>query len=77
VTTALSPFALIPAKFKLTRSGGSVQQHTLGRLDSQRLEESRVAQRQLDHLANHGQLLAHASEIVVANLQKDQTRKHG
>jgi hypothetical protein len=52
----------------LTRSGRSVQQHTLRRLDSECLEESRVTERQLDHLADHAELLANTTEIIIADL---------
>jgi hypothetical protein len=50
------------------RTGRAVQQDALGRLHADRLEERWVAERQLDELADLRELLAHAADVVVANL---------
>mmetsp|Transcript_536 Transcript_536/g.849 ORF Transcript_536/g.849 Transcript_536/m.849 type:complete len:322 (-) Transcript_536:300-1265(-) len=52
----------------LTRAGRAVKKHTLGRLDTERLEKLGVAQGKLDHLTDLGHLLAAATDVVVADL---------
>ena len=45
-----------------------MQQHTLGRIDAEPLEQLRVPQRQLDHLPQGIDRIAHAAEIVVGDV---------
>ena len=52
----------------LTRARRSVQEHTLGRLHTESLEQLRVPEWQLDHLTDLGHLLAATTDIVVADL---------
>ena len=52
----------------LARAGAAVEQHAARRLDAERLEEGRVAQRQLDHFADLRHLLAAAANVVVADV---------
>jgi hypothetical protein len=42
--------------------------HTLRRLDTNGLEQRGVAQRKLDQLANLGELLADATDVIVADI---------
>ena len=52
----------------LTRARGSVEEHTLGRLDTECLEKLRVAEGQLNHLTNLCELLTHTTDIIVADV---------
>ena len=52
----------------LARARWAVHQNAARRLDADRLEKLRVAQRQLDQLADGCQLLAHAANVVVAHI---------
>lgn len=52
----------------LTGTGGAIEQDTTGRLDTDGLEELRVAQRKLNHLADLSHLLAATTNVVVADL---------
>jgi hypothetical protein len=45
-----------------------VEQHTLGRVDAQALEQLGVTQRQLDHLAQRIDCVAHAAEVVIGDV---------
>mmetsp|Transcript_4964 Transcript_4964/g.16607 ORF Transcript_4964/g.16607 Transcript_4964/m.16607 type:complete len:323 (-) Transcript_4964:459-1427(-) len=47
---------------RLARARGAVEEHTLGRLDAHALEELRVDQGQLDHLADLTDLLREAAD---------------
>ena len=49
-------------------TGRAEQEDSTWRLDADSLEELRVAQRELDHLLDLRELLAAATDIVVANL---------
>merc|ERR1719267_405892 len=53
---------------RLPRAGRAEHEDATRRLDADRLEELRVAQRQLDELADVLQLLAHAADVVVAHV---------
>ena len=48
--------------------GRPVQQHALGRVDAEALEQLGVAERQLDHLAQRVDRVAHAAQIVVGDV---------
>jgi len=52
----------------LSRAWGSEKEHTLRRLDTECLEQLRMSQGQFDHLANFGELLANATNVIVANV---------
>ena len=52
----------------LTGAGRSEKEHTLGRLDTESLEKLRMTQGELDHFTNLGELLAHATNIVIADI---------
>ena len=51
----------------LARAGRAVEQHALGRVDAQALEDLGVAQGQLDHLADAPGLTAQAADILVGD----------
>ena len=53
---------------RLAGPGRSVEQHALGRIDAQALENLRVAQRQLDHLAQRVDGVLHSAEVVVGDV---------
>ena len=46
----------------------AVEQHPLGRIDAQPLEQFGIAQRQLDHFAQLADGVAHAAEIVIGDV---------
>ena len=46
----------------------SVQEHTLGRLHTERLEQLGMSQRQLNHFTNLGELFPHATNIVISDV---------
>ena len=48
--------------------GRAVEQHALGRIDAEALEQFGMAQRQLDHLAQRVDRVAHAAEIVIGDV---------
>ncbi len=51
----------------LAAAGRPVQQHPFGRVDAQPLEDLRVAQRQLDHLADAADLAAQPADVLVGD----------
>mmetsp|Transcript_72452 Transcript_72452/g.156661 ORF Transcript_72452/g.156661 Transcript_72452/m.156661 type:complete len:454 (+) Transcript_72452:1318-2679(+) len=53
---------------RLAAARGPVQKHAAGGLHAQRLEESRMAQGQLDHLADLGHGLLAAANVVITNI---------
>ena len=53
---------------RLAGSGRSVEQHALGRIDAQPLENLGMAQRQLDHLAQRVDGVLHSAEIVIGDV---------
>ena len=55
---------------KLTRSGRSVEQHSLGRLDSDADEEFRVGERQLNHLSQLSDLIVQSTDIAVGEVAR-------
>eukprot|EP00162_Nutomonas_longa_P010249 comp19803_c0_seq1/m.38279 comp19803_c0_seq1/g.38279 ORF comp19803_c0_seq1/g.38279 comp19803_c0_seq1/m.38279 type:complete len:345 (+) comp19803_c0_seq1:1442-2476(+) len=55
---------------RLTRAGRAIHENALGRLDTDRLEQLRMAQRKLHQLADLRKLLAHTTNVVVANIVK-------
>lgn len=57
---------------RLAAAGGAIEQNTLGRLDSDGLEQLGVAEGKLYQLADLGQLLADTTNIIVANLSNSQ-----
>ena len=52
----------------LAGAGRAVEQHALGRIDAEPLEQFGVAQRQLDHFAQRIDRLAHPAEIVIGDV---------
>ena len=46
----------------------SIKEHTLGRLNTKSLEKLRVTEGQLNHFTNLCELLAHATNIVIADV---------
>ena len=46
----------------------AVQQHALGRIDAEPGEQFGIAQRQLDHLAQLADGVAHAADVVVVDV---------
>ena len=52
----------------LAGAGRAVEQHALGRIDAEPLEQLGMAQRQLDHLAQRVDRVAHSAEIVVGDV---------
>jgi len=48
-------------------TGRAVEQDTLGRLDTEHLEEGWMSERKLNHFANLGELLAHTTHVVISN----------
>ena len=52
----------------LAGAGRAVEQHALGRIDAEPLEQLGMAQRQLDHFAQRVDRVAHAAEIVVGDV---------
>ena len=52
----------------LAGAGRAVEQHALGRIDAEALEQLGMAQRQLDHLAQRVDGAAHAAEIIVSDV---------
>ena len=52
----------------LAGAGRAVEQHALGRIDAEALEQFGVAQRQLDHLAQRVDGPAHPAEIVIGDV---------
>ena len=61
-------FATARARRRLAGAGRAVQKHALGRIDSEPLENLRVAQRKLDHLAKLVDRGADAAEIVIGDV---------
>ena len=55
-------------KAGLAGAGRAIEQHALGRIDAEALEQLGVAQRQLDHLAQLVDGVAHAANIVVGDV---------
>ncbi len=53
---------------RLAGPGRAVQQHALGRVDAQALEQLGMAQRQLDHLAQLVDRVLHPAEVVVGDV---------
>ena len=53
----------------LAGAGRPVQQHALGRIDAEPLEQLGVAKRQLDHLAQRVDRVAHPAEIVIGDVR--------
>ena len=52
----------------LAGAGRAMQQHALGRVDPEPLEQLRVAQRQLDHLAQRVDGVVHPAKIVIGDV---------
>ena len=52
----------------LAGAGRPVQQHALGRIDAEPLEQLGMAQRQLDHFAQRVDRVAHPAEVVVGDV---------
>ena len=52
----------------LAGAGRAVEQHALGRIDAEALEQLGMAQRQLDHLAQRVDRVAHAAEVVIGDV---------
>ena len=52
----------------LAGAGRAVQQHALGRIDAEPLEQLGMAQRQLDHLAQRVDRVAHAAQVVIGDV---------
>ena len=52
---------------RLAGAGRAVEQHALRRVDAQPLEELRVAQRQLDHLADAVELVRQPADVLVGD----------
>ena len=52
----------------LAGAGRAVEQHALGRIDAEPLEQLGMAQRKLDHLAQRIDRVAHAAEIVIGDV---------
>ena len=52
----------------LAGAGRAVEQHALGRIDAEPLEQLGMAQRKLDHLAQRVDRVAHAAEIVIGDV---------
>ena len=52
----------------LAGAGRAVQQHALGRIDAEPLEQLGVAQRQLDHLAQRVDRVAHPAKVVIGDV---------
>ena len=52
---------------RLAGAGRAVEQHALRRLDAEAVEQLRVAQRQLDHLADALHLLAQPADVLVGD----------
>ena len=52
----------------LAGAGRAMQQHALGRIDAEALEQFGVAQRQLDHLAQRVDRVAHPAEVVIGDV---------
>ena len=57
-----------PRQPGLAGAGRAVQQHALGRIDAEPLEQFGMAQRQLDHLAQRVDRVAHAAEVVIGDV---------
>ena len=53
---------------RLAGAGRPVQQHALGRIDAEPLEQFGIAQRQLDHLAQLVDRRRHAADIVIGDV---------
>ena len=53
---------------RLAGAGRAMEQHALGRLDAQPLEQFGIAQRQLDHLAELVDRGGHAADIVIGDI---------
>ncbi len=53
---------------RLAGAGRAVEQHALGRLDAEPLEQFGIAQRQLDHLADLVDRVAQSAEIVIGDV---------
>mmetsp|Transcript_24072 Transcript_24072/g.37883 ORF Transcript_24072/g.37883 Transcript_24072/m.37883 type:complete len:252 (+) Transcript_24072:1544-2299(+) len=54
---------------RLTGSRRTMEQHSLGGLDTESLEQRRVTERELDHLTNGSKLLSNTTNILVANIK--------
>ena len=52
----------------LAGAGRAVEQHALGRIDAEALEQFGVAQRQLDHLAQRVDGVLHPAEVVIGDV---------
>ena len=52
----------------LAGPGRAVEQHALGRIDAEALEQLGMAQRQLDHLAQRVDGVLHAAEVVIGDV---------
>ena len=52
----------------LAGAGRAVEQHALGRIDAEALEQLGMAERQLDHLAQRVDRVAHAAEVVIGDV---------
>ena len=52
----------------LAGAGRTMEQHALGRIDAEPLEQLGMAQRKLDHLAQRVDRVAHAAEVVVGDV---------
>ena len=57
-----------PRQPRLAGSGRAVEQHALGRIDAEALEQLWVAQRQLDHLAQRVDRVLHSAKIVIGDV---------
>jgi hypothetical protein len=57
-----------PGKPRLARAGRAVEQHALGRIDAEPLEQFGIAQRQLDHLAKLVDRRGHPADIVIGHV---------
>ena len=52
----------------LAGAGRTVEQHALGRVDAEALEQLGMAQRQLDHLAQRVDRVVHPAEVVIGDV---------
>ena len=64
---ALVSWATARAMSVLPQPGRAVQEHALGRVDAQPLEDLRVAQRQLDDLADAADFALQAADVLVGD----------
>ncbi len=52
----------------LAGAGRAVEQHALGRIDAEALEQLGMAKRQLDHLAQRVDRVGHSAKVVVSDV---------